>query len=152
MTNQEYLNHLTRRTLKELKPLHQKVFDQSSPKSLSKMHLIQKLYDKFKKLNAENPKAEDYNPEIDPQFGIQENNYHKVTSRAGSRRSLIVEAIQEGIWDTATLAEMLHNKNEEWPIQKNKVAVSGTIADLRKNKGWKIVTDEKGRICVTNGG
>jgi len=74
-----------------------------------------------------------------------------VTSRVGSRRSIIVESIKEGIWDTETLGEMLHMKNNTWPINKNKVAVSGTIADLRKNKGWEIKVDDKGRICVTNG-
>jgi hypothetical protein len=151
MTNQEYLNHLTGKNLSHLKPLYEKIFRQPPPTKFKKKDIIQKLYDKFKELNSENPNAEEFNPEIDPQFGIEKKNYHKVTSRAGSRRSMIIDAIQEGIWDTVTLAEVLHMKNEEWPLKKNKVAVSGTIADLRKNKGWDIKVDDKGRICVLNG-
>jgi hypothetical protein len=135
--------------VKELKPLYEKVFKQPPP--IKKKDIIQKLYNKFKDLNSENPNAEEYNPDIDPQFDIKENNYHKVTSRPGSRRSAIIDAIQEGVWDTITLAEMLYMKNENWLIKKNKVAVSGTIADLRKNKGWDIKVDNKGRICVLNG-
>ena len=151
MTNQEYLNHLTRRTVKELKPLYEKVFTNPPPFSYKKKQIIQKLYDRFKELNNQNPNAEEYNPEIDPQFDISKNNYRKVKAREGSRRSIIVECLKEGIWDTETMAEMLHFTNPEWPINKNKVAVSGTIADLRKNRGWKIVIDDKGRICTANG-
>jgi len=150
MTNQEYLNHLTRRTVKELRDLHHKITDQAVKRGWKKRDIIQKLYDKFKELNKDNPTADTYNPDIDPAVGIEKNNYHTVTSRPGSRRSIIIDAIKEGIWDTTTLAEMLNNRNEDWPLKKNKVAVSGTIADLRKNKGWKITTDDKGRICHEN--
>jgi hypothetical protein len=51
MTNQEYLNHLTRSRVKELKPLYEKVFKQPPP--IKKKDIIQKLYDRFKELNSE---------------------------------------------------------------------------------------------------
>ncbi len=68
--------------------------------------------------------------------------------KPGSRRGKIIEMVQEGMWDTKSLAEALHAINPEWPVDKNKAAISGTLADMRKNHGWIAKTNDDGRIEI----
>lgn len=63
-----------------------------------------------------------------------------------SRRALIIKYVQEGIWDTASLAEYLTNFGYT-DIKANKKAVAGTLYDMQKNKGWDIRHSDDGRIC-----
>jgi hypothetical protein len=70
------------------------------------------------------------------------------TTKKRSRRSLIVEHLQEGLWDIKTLSEALVNFG--YPdVKANKKAVSGTMYDFTTNKGWFFRRDkETDRITV----
>lgn len=151
MTNQDYLKHLQGQKVPTLQELYEKTFQTRPPTRYLKKDLIEKLHDQFCKINTSENAEEVVEDPVEEKGEATPAEEMGTRTKNGmpSRRSLIIEAIQEGIWDTATLAEALHEKNpEEWPVDKNKAAVSGTIADLRANKNWKIKIDDKGRITV----
>ena len=153
MTNQEYLKHLEEQRVPTLKDLYEKTFTNRPPSKYLKADIINKLHDHFDSINTvENAKevTPDEPPAETPEAAPADMSSRTTKEGGPSRRSTIIKMIREGIWDTATLAEALNEINPEWPIAKNKAAVSGTIADLRANKNWTIKIDEKGRIRVTN--
>jgi hypothetical protein len=65
-----------------------------------------------------------------------------------SRRGKIIELVQQNKWTAEKLAEQLHKVNSEWAVQKNKAAITGTLADLKK-KGWTVNKSDAGVISVT---
>ncbi len=150
MTNAEYRKHLDDLPLNHkerpsLVTLHEQVFGQKPRSRAKKSAVVQKLYDKFVGLNKDNPNADEPIVETtntEPEVKKAGN------GREGSRRGKIIEMVQEQIWDTKTLAEALNAINPEWPVDKNKAAISGTLADMRKNHGWIAKTDDNGKIEV----
>lgn len=57
--------------------------------------------------------------------------------------------VQEGTWTKETLAAKLQEANKEWTVAKNKTAISGTLADLRKKQlKWTVSENDKGVINV----
>lgn len=153
MTNEEYRKHLESLPLTSkdaeqptLQALYEKVFGVKPASRAKKKKVVEELHEKFCELNADNPSAEEPSEE-EP---TEEEAPKKVAkgSRNGSRRGKIIELVQENIWDTATLAEWLTLVNPEWPTGKNKSAISGTLADMRKNQGWVAKTTDEGRIVV----
>ena len=64
-----------------------------------------------------------------------------------SRRAKIIELAQQNKWTTEKLAEQLHKINTEWIVLKNKAAITGTLADLKK-KGWDVSKADTGVISV----
>jgi len=66
-----------------------------------------------------------------------------------SRRSVIVKLLKEGTWTKETLAKKLQEVNKDWPVVRNKSAISGTLADLRKKpQQWTVSVSDKGVIGV----
>lgn len=64
-----------------------------------------------------------------------------------SRRGKIIELAQQNKWTVEKLAEQLHKVNSEWAVQKNKAAITGTLADVKK-KGWTVSKNDAGVITV----
>jgi hypothetical protein len=64
-----------------------------------------------------------------------------------SRRAKIIELAQQNKWTAEKLAEQLHKVNAEWIVAKNKAAITGTLADLKK-KGWEVSKADGGVISV----
>ena len=63
-----------------------------------------------------------------------------------SRRGYIIVLMREGVWDRASIAEAVAIKFPDYSdLKKNAQAVTGTIGDLRTNKGADI------RVCETDG-
>ena len=138
MTNQEYQKDLEGKKVPELKELYNKTFGTPPASKKKKADLINDLVQKFSEIN------DDPNAEV-----VEETTEEvKVEAKPPSRRSTIIDAIKLHIWDRNTLAEYLHMINTEWPIDKNKAAISGTIADLRANKGWTCKIADDGRIST----
>jgi len=138
MTREEYKKHLEGTTAKDLKPLYKKVFGIPPASAKKKSDLVTELHKKFCEINPEDPVVAE---EV-------EQEEVKVEVKTPSRRSLIIGAIKLHIWDRNTLAEYLHMVNPAWSINKNKAAISGTLADLRANKGWTCKVADDGRISV----
>lgn len=66
-----------------------------------------------------------------------------------SRRGFVISLLREGLWDRKSIAEAVANyfPNRYTDLKKNAAAVTGTINDLRSNKGADItVCDATGRI------
>jgi hypothetical protein len=71
----------------------------------------------------------------------------KKTFAKVSRRGKIVELVQENKWTIQKLAEELNKHNKKWQVDKNRAAVTGTLADLKK-KGWGVSIGVDGVIEV----
>jgi len=65
----------------------------------------------------------------------------------GSRRAKIVELVRENKWTVQKLAEELVKTNKKWSVKKNKAAITGTLADLKK-RGWGVSKKADGVIEV----
>lgn len=71
----------------------------------------------------------------------------KTAKKAVSRRGRIVELVQENKWSIQKLAEELNKHNKKWQVDKNRAAITGTLADLKK-KGWGVSITADGLIQV----
>ena len=71
----------------------------------------------------------------------------KSVEKVESRRSQIIKLVQQNKWTAEKLAERLNKLNSGWEAQKNKAAITGTLADLKK-KGWVVDKDADGVIKV----
>ena len=71
----------------------------------------------------------------------------KSVEKVESRRSQIIKLVQQNKWTAEKLAERLSKLNSEWETQKNKAAITGTLADLKK-KGWTVEKGSGGVIKV----
>jgi hypothetical protein len=144
ITSAQYKKDLEGQTVATLREKYEKVTGVRAPSKFNKAALVNELVAKFIKLGG---KVELPQESVD----VEEK---KVTakdrgSRANSRRGTIIRCLREGIWDRETLAKHLNELNpEEWPIERNKAAITGTIADLRRNKGAKIETGDDGRLIL----
>jgi hypothetical protein len=65
-----------------------------------------------------------------------------------TRRGKIIELLKQNKWTLGKLAEHLQKTNSEWLVAKNKPAIYGTLADMKK-KGWVVSRSDKGIISVT---
>jgi len=66
-----------------------------------------------------------------------------------SRRGTILTLFkQQGTWTIPALAKKLEEMNKDWPLTKNKAAIRGTLADLKKKGNWAIKSDKEGHISV----
>lgn len=54
-----------------------------------------------------------------------------------SRRGKIIELVQDNKWTIQKLAEELNRQNKKWQVKKNRSAITGTLADLKK-MGWGV--------------
>ena len=79
--------------------------------------------------------------------GKQNGNGKGTVEKKVSRRAKIIEMAQQNKWTKEKLAEQLHKVNSEWIVEKNKAAITGTLADLRK-KGWEVRNADSGAISV----
>ena len=75
--------------------------------------------------------------------GKQNGNGKKV-----SRRAKIIELVQQNKWTAEKLAEHLNKVNSDWDVKKNKAAITGTLADVKK-KGWTVSKSDAGVIQVS---
>ena len=64
-----------------------------------------------------------------------------------SRRGKIIDSVQENKWTIQKLAEELSKQNKKWQVDKNRAAITGTLADLKK-KGWGVSIGIDGVIQV----
>ena len=71
----------------------------------------------------------------------------KDKDKTATRRGKIMELVQQNRWTLWKLAEHLHKTNSEWLVAKNKPAIYGTLADMKK-KGWVVSRSDKGIISV----
>lgn len=71
----------------------------------------------------------------------------KSVEKVESRRAQIIKLVQQGKWTVEKLAERLTKLNSEWEVKKNKQAITGTLADLKK-KGWTVEKGADGVIKV----
>lgn len=78
---------------------------------------------------------------------MKKSNDKKSAEKKVSRRGKIIELVQQNKWTTEKLAEQLHKINSEWAVQKNKAAITGTLADVKK-KGWSVSKSDAGLISV----
>lgn len=152
MTNQEYRDMLERLPLRkkggeDLTDLFTKVFGQKPQRRVRKNKVVEKLYNKFVEMN-DSPDADEPMEQEAQEEASTEEAPKEVKTRPASRRGKIIEMLQENVWDIKSMAEALVAINPEWPVAKNKAAISGTMADLRKNKGWIIKIDDNGKIQV----
>ena len=162
MTVKEYRNDLEGKSVKALRALFEKVFGEAPKSRAKKAELVDELVAKYEEVRSaakgeeqvETEAAADAAEEAAQEEAADAAPKPKSRgSREGSRRGTIIEEVQFGIWDSGTLAEALNIVNSGWPVAKNKSAVAGTLADMRKNKGWTVRHSDdvrdKGRICVT---
>jgi hypothetical protein len=56
----------------------------------------------------------------------------KTTKKVVSRRGKIIDLVQENKWTIKKLAEALGKLNKKWTAEKNRAAITGTLADLKK--------------------
>jgi len=113
--------------------------------ALDKLHVLCKKY---------NANLSDYVSGLAPHFS--EINYTekaepkteaKTEDKKRSRRSWIIQFIQDNMYNTAEIATLLTNL--DYPnVKANKKAVAGTIYDLQKNKSWDIRRSDNGAIRV----
>lgn len=71
----------------------------------------------------------------------------KTTKKAVSRRGKIIELVKENKWTIKKLAEELSKFNKKWTAEKNRAAITGTLADLKK-KDWGVSINPDGVIQV----
>ena len=71
----------------------------------------------------------------------------KVAKKQVSRRGNIIGLVRENRWNISKLAEELNKQNKKWQINKNKAAITGTLANLKK-KGWGVSIGVDGVIQV----
>jgi len=71
----------------------------------------------------------------------------KTTKKAVSRRGKIIDLVQENKWTIKKLAEELSKFNKKWTAEKNRAAITGTLADLKK-KDWGVSIKADGVIQV----
>ena len=71
----------------------------------------------------------------------------KTAKKAVSRRGKIIDLVQENKWSIQKLAEELNKHNKKWQMDKNRAAITGTLADLKK-KGWGVSIGVGGVIQV----
>ena len=71
----------------------------------------------------------------------------KGTEKVESRRAQIIKLVQQGKWTVDKLAERLSKLNNTWEVKKNKQAITGTLADLKK-RGWTVEKGTDGVIKV----
>ena len=71
----------------------------------------------------------------------------KTVKKVVSRRGKIIELVQENKWTVQKLAEELNKHNKKWQVDKNRDAITGTLADLKK-KGWGVGIGVDGVIQV----
>lgn len=64
-----------------------------------------------------------------------------------SCRAKIIELVQQNKWTVEKLAEQLQKVKSDWAVQKNKAAITGALADLKK-KGWQVSKGDSGVISV----
>jgi hypothetical protein len=79
---------------------------------------------------------------------MKKSNDKKSAEKKVSRCGKIIELVQQNKWTTEKLAEHLHKINDEWSVQKNKAAITGTLANVKK-KGWAVSKSDAGVISVT---
>jgi hypothetical protein len=79
----------------------------------------------------------------------KQNGKGKAAEKKVSRRAKIIELAQQNKWTADKLAEQLHKINNEWAVQKNKAAITGTLADVKK-KGWTVGKDDVGVISLSS--
>lgn len=79
---------------------------------------------------------------------MKKSNDRKSVEKKLSRRGKIIELVQQNKWTVEKLAEQLHKINGDWAVQKNKAAITGTLADVKK-KGWAVSKTDAGVISVT---
>jgi hypothetical protein len=72
----------------------------------------------------------------------------KEKDKTVTRRAKIIELVQQNKWTLGKLAEHLHKLDSEWLVAKNKPAIYGTLAALKK-KGWVVSRNDEGIISVT---
>jgi len=71
----------------------------------------------------------------------------KTAQKEGSRRAKIIKLVQENKWTVQKLAEELVKTNKKWSAEKNSAAITGTLADLKK-QGWSVSKKADGVIEV----
>lgn len=81
---------------------------------------------------------------VEVRFNFKE----RVVKKPSSRRSAILDMVQEGIWDIPTLAEALNILNDNWPEPANRKAISGTLSDMRRHRKWIVDSCEGNRIVI----
>ena len=64
-----------------------------------------------------------------------------------SRRGKIIKLVQENKWTISKLADELNKQNKKWLVNKNRAAITGTLADLKK-RGWGVIIGVDGVIQV----
>ena len=145
ITSAQYKKVLEGQTVTDLQAKYEKVTGVRAPTRFKKADLVNELVAKFIKLGGKVEVPEPTATEDKAEEKAQKTR----GSREGSRRGTIIKCLKEGIWDRETLAKHLHEMNpKEWPIERNKAAITGTIADLRRNKGAKIETGDDGRLIL----
>jgi hypothetical protein len=73
----------------------------------------------------------------------------KKNDKTVSRRGTIIQLAQKGGWTVPNLAKKLSQMNKDWDEGKNKAAIRGTLADLRKSKKWIVETDKEGKFSLS---
>ena len=71
----------------------------------------------------------------------------KTVKQVVSRRGKIIELVQQNKWTIKKLAEELNKHNKKWQVDKNRAAITGTLADLKK-MGWGVRIGVDGVIQV----
>ena len=71
----------------------------------------------------------------------------KTVKKAISRRGKIIDLVKGNKWTIPKLAEELNKHNKKWQVEKNRAAITGTLADLKK-KGWGVSIKTDGVIQV----
>lgn len=150
MTNAEYKVSLEKTKLKKLEEMYNRVFGVPAPSKFAKADYVTALFGKFCELREKEGYVEPEDAEKDSKEASAEETTTQPdrTPQANSRRGTIIKLVVENIWDTDTLAKHLNELNPKWPVAKNKGAIAGTLADMRKNKAWVTDIDKKGRITV----
>lgn len=154
MNGQNYRKELSTKSLPFITALYRKVFGTPPPSALRKPDIIEKLGSKFDEICEGAPVFVNEECEEEPEKKSKsckpKKSPQKRVRKTVSRRGRIIAEIKTGIWCGSSLAEALNLENPKWDTNKNKSAIIGTCADLRK-QGWKINIDkgkEKGRIIV----
>ena len=71
----------------------------------------------------------------------------KVVKASVSRRGKIIDLVQENKWTIQKLAEELNKQNKKWQVNKNRAAITGTLADLKK-MDWGVSIGVDGVIQI----
>ena len=71
----------------------------------------------------------------------------KTAKKSVSRRGKIIDLVKGNKWTIPKLAEELNKHNKKWQMEKNRAAITGTLADLKK-KGWGVSIKTDGVIQV----